>query len=624
MMTFSLLAASVAFAVVCLSFALYTAADGDFRKKRCNNLTALFFGAVAMGAGMWSLHFLADIAKGSSYFDFTYQTSLLIFSMLVPVLSSYAALVAVSSQLPDAVRSYIGASAAALGICFTNFVATLATHRNAVITYDFTWLLLSSLFAMAASYAAFHLFVFGRRRRSGICIVPSALLLMMAIVGMQHLAMRGIEIVPATPGGEVSMGFTDKKAVQTIFLGLCGLLAGCGASYFLVRWAGERLQVLKEERGLYAQLFARHKHAMLIVHDDDAQTVLEWNKEAGKLLGKMNEQTRGAPLAHLAPVRGAGDSTGAEGGGAEVWMLSAADGTTRTIEARAELVRADGHAAYRVYWLREAADAASPMAPHEPSQPQDKLPHGQRPPAPPSAAAEELLPHLSQEPIPISPPPLSPSLSEEVPSSQPTLSPPLQPTLPATVDAYDVNRNYDDLFELYPGPVCCLDLEGRFLRVNGDFERHCGYCADELVGRSYELILWEEDFAEMRERFQNAAPGAPGAFAVRVRRKDGGEASLLAANFSVEGSCVFCIAVAEPNPDQEVVDVGGDDSPEAKITKREREVIALIAQGLSNKEIAARLSISENTVKNHVSNIFAKLGVGDRNQIPAMFPTLSD
>lgn len=50
------------------------------------------------------------------------------------------------------------------------------------------------------------------------------------------------------------------------------------------------------------------------------------------------------------------------------------------------------------------------------------------------------------------------------------------------------------------------------------------------------------------------------------------------------------------------------------LTKREYEVLILIAEGLSNKDIADRLYISEKTVKNHVSNIFKKLDLNDRVQ----------
>ncbi|ANB57879.1 bacterial regulatory s, luxR family protein [Anoxybacillus sp. B7M1] len=51
-----------------------------------------------------------------------------------------------------------------------------------------------------------------------------------------------------------------------------------------------------------------------------------------------------------------------------------------------------------------------------------------------------------------------------------------------------------------------------------------------------------------------------------------------------------------------------------ELTKREKEVLAEIAKGKSNKEIAASLMITEKTVKTHVSNILAKLGLADRTQ----------
>ena len=51
-----------------------------------------------------------------------------------------------------------------------------------------------------------------------------------------------------------------------------------------------------------------------------------------------------------------------------------------------------------------------------------------------------------------------------------------------------------------------------------------------------------------------------------------------------------------------------------ELTEREREVLALIAQGHNNEEIARRLVLSQKTVRNHVSNIFSKLQVADRAQ----------
>lgn len=50
------------------------------------------------------------------------------------------------------------------------------------------------------------------------------------------------------------------------------------------------------------------------------------------------------------------------------------------------------------------------------------------------------------------------------------------------------------------------------------------------------------------------------------------------------------------------------------LTAREEEVLLLLAHGHSNKQIGAALSISEKTVKNHVTSIFRKIGVGDRTE----------
>jgi NarL family two-component system response regulator LiaR len=61
------------------------------------------------------------------------------------------------------------------------------------------------------------------------------------------------------------------------------------------------------------------------------------------------------------------------------------------------------------------------------------------------------------------------------------------------------------------------------------------------------------------------------------------------------------------NRDEEV-------NPFTELTKREMEVLKLIANGLSNNDIAEQLVISDHTVKGHVSNIFSKLHLADRTQ----------
>ncbi len=56
----------------------------------------------------------------------------------------------------------------------------------------------------------------------------------------------------------------------------------------------------------------------------------------------------------------------------------------------------------------------------------------------------------------------------------------------------------------------------------------------------------------------------------------------------------------------------------ASLTEREREVAALIAEGLHNRAIAARLGITENTVRHHLTSIYGKLGVTDRLELAVL------
>ena len=77
-------------------------------------------------------------------------------------------------------------------------------------------------------------------------------------------------------------------------------------------------------------------------------------------------------------------------------------------------------------------------------------------------------------------------------------------------------------------------------------------------------------------------------------------------------------AIIDPTAAARLVNALSNDraSPTAldQLTKREREVLTLIAQGRANKRIALELGISEKTVKTHVGHVLAKLGVTDRTQ----------
>ena len=60
---------------------------------------------------------------------------------------------------------------------------------------------------------------------------------------------------------------------------------------------------------------------------------------------------------------------------------------------------------------------------------------------------------------------------------------------------------------------------------------------------------------------------------------------------------------------------GGKNRERSPLSTREREIVALVAQGYKNKEMAEKMFISEQTVKNHLHNIFDKLGVSDRLEL---------
>jgi DNA-binding NarL/FixJ family response regulator len=55
-------------------------------------------------------------------------------------------------------------------------------------------------------------------------------------------------------------------------------------------------------------------------------------------------------------------------------------------------------------------------------------------------------------------------------------------------------------------------------------------------------------------------------------------------------------------------------APFAELSEREREILQLVGNGLPNKVIAARLGITERTVKAHLTNVFRTIGVTDRTQ----------
>ena len=109
------------------------------------------------------------------------------------------------------------------------------------------------------------------------------------------------------------------------------------------------------------------------------------------------------------------------------------------------------------------------------------------------------------------------------------------------------------------------------------------------------------------------------ALAEAIGSDPGFEVIALAASETDVPASADVILVARAADEHPVVarGAGGDTVVGTVLTNREREVLALLADGLGNKQIAARLGISINTVKTHMELLFEKLDVSSRAEAVA-------
>lgn len=96
--------------------------------------------------------------------------------------------------------------------------------------------------------------------------------------------------------------------------------------------------------------------------------------------------------------------------------------------------------------------------------------------------------------------------------------------------------------------------------------------------------------------------------------KDSESAELKKAIFAITKGENYIQPDLIPALNSKMIEKNSDKDKIDSLTKREFEVLKLLAVGMYNKEIAEKLNISERTVKNHISNIFKKLEVTDRTQ----------
>ncbi|MBM0127388.1 ATP-binding protein [Pimelobacter simplex] len=132
-----------------------------------------------------------------------------------------------------------------------------------------------------------------------------------------------------------------------------------------------------------------------------------------------------------------------------------------------------------------------------------------------------------------------------------------------------------------------------------------------LIGTSLETL---PDLNTLRRRSEGAARDTLGAEQFRVAHGQGGTMELPSAIAYAlgENSAVFRTERSGPKEQR------------GRLTKREREIAALVAIGLTNREIATRLVISVRTAEAHVENILTKLGFTSRTQIAAWFAERED
>ena len=212
-------------------------------------------------------------------------------------------------------------------------------------------------------------------------------------------------------------------------------------------------------------------------------------------------------------------------------------------------------------------------------------------------------------------------------------------------------ERFSKAFQMAPGPMAILTLDGlRLLDVNDAFTAATGWRREEIIGRTEEEIeIWGRgDLRRALERQINQTGHVHGAD-IQLRTKSGDLHDYLVSADTVEihrERCILSVmlditerrqtemelltAVQSVMQDtswlgQKIVEKlanlnrakGGTGKPPelASLSERAREVLGLVAQGMPDEQIAARLGISRNTLRNHIAAIYAKLDVHKRSAV---------
>jgi len=224
----------------------------------------------------------------------------------------------------------------------------------------------------------------------------------------------------------------------------------------------------------------------------------------------------------------------------------------------------------------------------------------------------------------------------------------LEPRRRAEVSLRHSEERFTKTFRRAPVAMAVGEADGHVLcDVNAAFTRLTGYACAEIVGRKLgDVALWEslEVRRHIEARLQSG--GAFENYETRIVTKDGDTLDVMISTEAIHlanAECVLWVLqdiTARKHSEIELVEaietVMKDTSwfsrsimeklanlraPQRQhssadlgdLTRREREVLALICRGLDDKRIARELDVSGNTVRNHVARIYGKIGVNRRN-----------
>jgi PAS domain S-box-containing protein len=227
----------------------------------------------------------------------------------------------------------------------------------------------------------------------------------------------------------------------------------------------------------------------------------------------------------------------------------------------------------------------------------------------------------------------------------------LEPRRQAEIALRQSEERFAKSFRFAPIPMSLSSLNGhRILNVNHAFLDMTGWRHEEVIGRRPgEIELWQSSVTRREVEARLTESGSFRGYELKVKTKSGELVDCLVSAESVtindercvlasfqdirerkrtEAELVAAIEAAMQDTSwlsQKIMDKlaavrsprgagAPDGATSADLTAREREVLALIAQGTSDDLIARTLSLSRNTVRNHVARLYAKIGAHNRGE----------